>query len=447
MLPRRSPRPLPTKPAPPAWKRALPALLAAGAVWAGWQELTRPRNPALAEAARTRTTAQDWAALAAFGPRPVGTPGHDRAVDWLDTQFTALGYHVTRQEATATRPFDQGGTLKAAGFTLPVKAIYGAAGGEQTARLVRVDPDATPDVMEAQGLRAQLALTTCPSGSWRDLAERVNRAGGFGLLLIDDCPSRALQRVDATPFPLVTVPAGEKARVLALAGQTVTLTSRVETRPVTGHNLIVRRVNATPDLLYGAHLDTVNGSPGGNDNSSGVLTVLNLARQHAGTPTADRVWFVLFDLEEDGLIGSRLFVKTHSAKLRPLRAMLNFDMVGVPATPLKIAGDVDVIRTAQTAVPGLGAFTEDPPGGVQDFGRSGYLTGRSDHVPFKGLRIRTLFFHRGLDAHYHTPQDTRPDLALVQDTADKAARISAALLDQPFRPSESCGIQQRNCRF
>ncbi|CAM3655940.1 hypothetical protein [Deinococcus frigens] len=67
------PRRLPTKPAAPAWKWALALLLICG----GWRTLTWPRNPPAQTAAPTRTVAQDWAAVRGFGPRPVGTPGHD----------------------------------------------------------------------------------------------------------------------------------------------------------------------------------------------------------------------------------------------------------------------------------------------------------------------------------------------------------------------------------
>ena len=47
--------------------------------------------------------------------------------------------------------------------------------------------------------------------------------------------------------------------------------------------------------------------------------------------TASRqAWFVAFDGEEDGLQGSRAFVRQAEPQfLGQLRAMLNFDMVGV----------------------------------------------------------------------------------------------------------------------
>ena len=61
---------------------------------------------------------------------------------------------------------------------------------------------------------------------------------------------------------------------------------------------------ASPSFLVVAHYDTVDHSPGADDNGSAVAVALELARLH---PEAA----ILFpDLEEFGLLGSRHFVST-----------------------------------------------------------------------------------------------------------------------------------------
>lgn len=154
-------RRLPTKPAAPPWKWALALLLAALLGGGGWLTVTRPRNPEVQAGATARTAAQDWATLRGFGPRPVGTPAHDAAAEWLAAQFGALGYRVTRQPVALERPFDGGGSVTVGRLSVPAAALYGAGGGEQTGRLVRVPPAASTEVLEALGLRAQIALATC----------------------------------------------------------------------------------------------------------------------------------------------------------------------------------------------------------------------------------------------------------------------------------------------
>ena len=63
-----------------------------------------------------------------------------------------------------------------------------------------------------------------------------------------------------------------------------------------------------------------------NDNSSGVVTVLEIAKS---MPEAyrDKVCFILFDLEEAGLIGSSSYQKKHK-KQTPDQLVLNLDCVG-----------------------------------------------------------------------------------------------------------------------
>lgn len=77
-----------------------------------------------------------------------------------------------------------------------------------------------------------------------------------------------------------------------------------------------------------------------NDNTSGVVTVLEIART---LPKAQRseVCFVLFDLEEAGLIGSSSYRKAHK-EATDRQLVLNLDCIGdgdhirmIPTKPLK----------------------------------------------------------------------------------------------------------------
>lgn len=63
-----------------------------------------------------------------------------------------------------------------------------------------------------------------------------------------------------------------------------------------------------------------------NDNTSGVVTVLEIARTMPRMHR-DKVCFVLFDLEEAGLIGSAAYRKAHKAESEN-QIILNLDCVG-----------------------------------------------------------------------------------------------------------------------
>ena len=62
-----------------------------------------------------------------------------------------------------------------------------------------------------------------------------------------------------------------------------------------------------------------------NDNTSGVVTVLEILTSIPEN-LRDRVCFVLFDLEEAGLLGSAAYRKAHPASAR--QTVINLDCVG-----------------------------------------------------------------------------------------------------------------------
>jgi Zn-dependent M28 family amino/carboxypeptidase len=62
------------------------------------------------------------------------------------------------------------------------------------------------------------------------------------------------------------------------------------------------------EIIVGAHFDSVSGSPGANDNASGSVVVLAIARYLVDVPCRSApVTVVFFDQEEQGLFGSRAF--------------------------------------------------------------------------------------------------------------------------------------------
>ncbi|GGR80772.1 M28 family peptidase [Deinococcus sedimenti] len=440
-------RALPTRPAVPAWKILLPVLGAAALGWWGYSWVTRPVNPPLDPAARQGSVAGDWATLKTFGPRTPGTPGHDRTLDWAQAQLSALGYHVTRDAFPVDVWTDGGATVTGpGGLNVTGRALYGSQGFDQQGTLVPVPGNASDEQLEAMNLQMNLAVAHCPARPWGQFATALIDQGAFGVAIIDDCPvTPALSRAPATPLPMLVLDREAGAALEERLGQTVTFTTRTGQQTVQAANLVARRANGQAQVIYGAHLDSVPGASGANDNASGVLAVLDLARRAAGTPEAERAWFALFDAEELGLIGSRQFVRTYAYPMEQTRAMINLDMVGVNAEPLGVAATEDLLPLIRAARPGLREFDDAAQSTRETFGRSPATTGLSDHAAFKAVRIPAAFLHRGLDGHYHTPQDTTLDPALVQDAADSAWKIGQEVLAAPFTPRPECGLTGRDC--
>lgn len=86
-------------------------------------------------------------------------------------------------------------------------------------------------------------------------------------------------------------------------------------------------------VIIGAHYDSVQGSPGANDNASGVAATLALARAFADTTPACTLRFVLFANEEPPFfqtehMGSRVYAKRSRERGENIVLMLSLETIG-----------------------------------------------------------------------------------------------------------------------
>jgi Zn-dependent M28 family amino/carboxypeptidase len=147
---------------------------------------------------------------------------------------------------------------------------------------------------------------------------------------------------------------------------------------------------------------------GADDNGSGTVTVLELARRFAGRSDYQgrTLVFMTFAGEEQGLLGSRHWCNQPTLPLERVVAMVNFDMVG------RLRPDKDS-QKGKLEIGGVGTAKEfstvlDRLNQRYDFSlaktESGY--GPSDHESFNEKKIPVLFFFTGLHPEYHKPADT-----------------------------------------
>jgi len=95
------------------------------------------------------------------------------------------------------------------------------------------------------------------------------------------------------------------------------------------------RGSRRPDdiIVIGAHYDSVQGSPGANDNASGVAAMLALARAFVKAPQARTLRFVAFTNEEPPLfqtehMGSRVYAKRSRERGEKIVLMLSLETIG-----------------------------------------------------------------------------------------------------------------------
>ena len=98
-----------------------------------------------------------------------------------------------------------------------------------------------------------------------------------------------------------------------------------------GYRNVIGRLGAVrsgPLIILGAHFDSVEGSPGADDNASGVAVLLEAARILSASRLRSQVLFCAFNLEELNMIGSTHFAKKLKAAGADIRAMVSLEMVG-----------------------------------------------------------------------------------------------------------------------
>ncbi len=190
------------------------------------------------------------------------------------------------------------------------------------------------------------------------------------------------------------------------------------------------------------HLGVQGGQsyPGANDNGSGTVAMVEVARLLAGARLARSVLFVSFGSEEQLMLGSYHYVAHPLRPLATTRAVLNLDMIGrnEEHTPessgayeitagrtdqLNLVGGVyspDLAALLQRASSGSGLALSDK----FDRDSSMRVLFRCDHLPFLQKGIPAVWLFGGFHPGYHEPVDTLDRLDL-----DKMARVVRLTVD------------------
>jgi Zn-dependent M28 family amino/carboxypeptidase len=98
-------------------------------------------------------------------------------------------------------------------------------------------------------------------------------------------------------------------------------------------------------LVVGAHYDSVVGSPGADDNASGVAAMLEVARVAIAQPFPVAVEFVAYDQEENGLTGSRAHCRGLERERADITGMMSLEMLGFTGDDQVFVPGVETSRT------------------------------------------------------------------------------------------------------
>ncbi len=340
----------------------------------------------------------------------------------------------------------------------------GGGGFSKTAEIAKLDPAAILQVQSSvnDSEMANNLSRPRPVSDERPIIERERRRLSL---------PGATQRMPWDGSPVITITYEMANAILEAAGQKIedlkktidttlkpasielpatrlSVSTTAKTQWVRCRNVIGYIEGSDPELknevvVIGAHLDHLGSSGpyiynGADDNGSGSVGVLNLARAFAVNPEKPKrtVIFCLWTGEEKGLLGSRYYVMNPLYPLDKTVAYFNMDMISRPYTEanlsrmarmMNIPADNELFKKLKpenflpvsfSAGAGIGEAVKNAD---QHVGLDLYLReagegmdrgmGGSDHASFSFAKIPWVFVITSMHEDYHQ----------TGDSADKAS--------------------------
>lgn len=199
-----------------------------------------------------------------------------------------------------------------------------------------------------------------------------------------------------------------------------------------GHNIegTLLGINESSDEIYiiCAHYDSVTGSPGADDDGSGVAAVLVAAYLMSQYAVDHTVRFVAFDGEEQGLLGSYQYAQQAASNGDNIVGALNGDMIGYATSTY----DGDTIKIYENpASHWLLTYSENIATVYDEYIDLNIInsgsSGGSDHYSFWQNGYDSIFYHEyHFNDFYHSPSDTIANMNISY--AVKCSRLEVAAL-------------------
>ena len=391
-----------------------------------------------------------------FGERLSGSPTYDRAVNWAITQFHSNGVQNVHTES----------------FLLPNGWRRGPARGEivcPISRQLHIESLGWAPSMPRGGVKAEVVLIDDISaeaikgkasqikgkivmldlhkifevGEWKAFgayvasAQLLKDAGALAVLNPSKWKNDVLEassldwHAHLSPLPEAHI-GMEDFELIRRSLEKVPVVVHLDLQnttsgPITVNNVIAEiRGREKPNewVIVGAHLDSWDFGTGAEDNGTGSVAVLEVARAIAalGKPPRRSIRFALWGGEEQGLLGSYAYVQSHLYEITNCIAVLNTDNGPGHPKGWKVEGRKDLKTALQ---PISDSLLKDLGGGEVSM----EFTYDTDHGPFvlQGIpALDQLVDDRSYEDIYHKPADTFDKVDPVDFKAGEAILAATA---------------------
>jgi hypothetical protein len=393
-----------------------------------------------------------------IGPRLTGSDNLTQACEWVRDRFASFGIENARLEAWGEFPvgFNRGPwfgrVVQPEPRPLEFVTYAWTAGTKGAVRgKAVIAPNNKKELDEAKSkgtLKGAWVVLPRPGGSGprpdpefrRELPNELEAAKVAGIvssssaaLLVTSGKHRiSWDKLPSLPSVILLRKQYDEIAGWLKAGKTVALEFDIRNHfkkgPIKLYNVIADIPGSEhPDeyVIIGGHIDSWDGATGATDNGTGVATTLEAARilSKAGVKPRRTIRFMLWSGEEQGLLGSKAYVKAHGDLMPKISAVIVHDggtnyLAGISATEAIVKDFEQVFAPVKELDPKY-------PFSVRK--AHGLFGGGSDHASFLDANVPGFFWRQTGDANYqhthHTQYDTYD--AAIPDYQQHSSLVAA----------------------
>ena len=275
------------------------------------------------------------------GTRVFGSPGSNATINWLFDELNKLGTYDVYLQPFVELFSGGNASLSVDGTDYEADLLTYTPSGSPSADLVAVDnigcdaadfPDAVADA---------IALISRGECTFAQKVQNAFDAGAVGAVIYNNVPGSLAGTLGGpadnyVPVVGVTQEIGDALLAAVEAGNAMAdLEVNALSENRTTYNVIAETKGGDQEnvLMLGGHTDSVEAGPGINDDGSGIIGCLEVAKALSKYEVNNAVRFGFWSAEEFGLLGSYAYlesINSSAAEVEKLRAYLNFDMIASP---------------------------------------------------------------------------------------------------------------------
>ncbi len=391
-----------------------------------------------------------------FGSRFGGTEGERQSAEFFEEKMKSYGLSNVHRESVAYPGWKRGEAaleiISPVQRTIPCISLPHCPPTELEGEIIDMKDGAPADFdRRADDIRGKIVMTTSvvrPSGvqRWIHRGEKYGRsllAGATGFIFVNHYPgygpaTGSIGRGGQAPIPGISICLEDGAFLQRLMERKGTVKIRLVTTDIKESMSSWNIVGDLPGqkhpeqiVMLGSHYDGHDISQGAGDPASGAVSVMEASRvlaRHTPAP-ACTIRFVLWGVEEIGLLGSRDYARTHAEELSDIRFYLNMDSAGTPTNKR------DIVLNEWPGLETL--FTKWSEEMAHGFSVGQSVNAFSDHFPFFMAGVPTggmesaekTLTGRGYGHTYHDTVD-KVDLRSLREASVLAARLALRIANE-----------------